>query len=282
MSGYAAEEVIGNQPRMFRSGLTPDETYRAMWAALNSGSGWSGEFINRHKDGSTYVEKIQISPIPDREGVIRFYFSIAEDQSRQHEFEQRLATLTSTDLLTGLPNRAGFLGLAALPMHGAAQNGHGLAVVDLDIDDFETVNRRLGADLADRLLIELGRRLTDSVRETDIVARLGSDEFGLLLAVPEAPSASDLTEVSNRLLSAIRPPFALGQQTIEVTASIGIACAPADGSDIGKLLTQAAAAAQTAKRGGGDSFIRFDPALARVDSGPARIAWRVAPRGRAQ
>ncbi|MBK8115418.1 MAG: EAL domain-containing protein [Candidatus Accumulibacter sp.] len=267
MSGYAAEEVIGNQPRMFRSGLTPDETYRAMWAALNSGSGWSGEFINRHKDGSTYVEKIQISPIPDREGVIRFYFSIAEDQSRQREFEQRLATLTSTDLLTGLPNRAGFLDLAALSMRSAAQNGHGLAVVDLDIDDFEAVNRRLGSDLADRLLIELGRRLTDSVRETDVVARLGSDEFGLLLAIPEAPSASDLTEVSNRLLTAIRPPFALGQQAIEVTASIGIACAPADGSDIGELLTLAAAAAQTAKRGGGDSFIRFDPALARVDSG---------------
>jgi diguanylate cyclase (GGDEF)-like protein/PAS domain S-box-containing protein len=271
ITGYSVDEVIGRRPRMFGSGLTPDDTYRAMWAALNAGGSWSGEFINRHKDGRTYVEKIQIAAIPDCDGVVRFYFSIAEDLSQQRDFDRRLEALSSTDVLTGLPNRAGFLSIASLAMHRASAAGHGLAVVDLDVDDFETVNRALGAGLADGLLIEIGRRLTATVREDDLVARLGSDDFGLLLSIPESPTASDCAEVSNRLLAAIRPPFTLGQRTIEVTASIGIACAPADGGDAGELLTRAASAAQNAKRAGGDRMARFDPALASEDSGRRQL-----------
>jgi diguanylate cyclase (GGDEF)-like protein/PAS domain S-box-containing protein len=267
ITGYTADEVIGSQPRMFGSGLTPDDTYRAMWAALNAGGSWSGEFINRHKDGGTYVEKIQIAAILDRDGVVRFFFSIAEDLSKQRDFDRRLEALSSTDVLTSLPNRAGFLGIASLAMHRVSAAGHGLAVVDLDIDDFETVNRSLGAGLADCLLIEIGHRLAATVREDDLVARLGSDDFGLLLNIPESPTATDCAEISSRLLAAIRPPFTLGQRTIAVTASIGIACAPGDGDDAGELLTRAVGAAQNAKRAGGDRMARFDPALASEDSG---------------
>ena len=266
MTGYAADEVIGRRPQMFRSGLTPDETYQAMWVALGAGLTWRGEFVNRHKDGTIYTERKTISPIVDQAGRCSFYFAIGEDSSKQHEAEMRLLELSSTDALTGLRNRAGFLVELARLAQRASAARTGIAVVHLDVDDFSSVNRLLAHDDADRVLVEIGRRLDATVREADVVARLGSDEFGLLLPAPEVPLAAHCEEVSSRLLAAIRPPFVVGERTIELTMSIGIACFPADGSDAGELLASAASATQLAKRDGGDSAVTFDRAAGGEDA----------------
>lgn len=265
-SGYSAAELIGQQPQIFASGLTPEATYREMWAALNAGATWNGEFINRRRDGTIYSEKKTISPIGDPQGQLRFYFSIGEDLSKQRAFEKRLEALTSTDVLTGLRNRSGFLSELTCMAQHAADAKAGIAVVHLDVDGFDSINRLLGHEQADDLLVEIGRRLDDSVRGADVVARLGSDEFGLLLSVPESPSADDYSEVSERLLVAIRQPFTVGGRTIEITPSIGIAGFPADGREAGDLLACAASATQKAKRAGGDTIARFDSALAIEDS----------------
>ncbi len=266
MSGYSAAEVLGQPPRMFRSGMTPDETYRSMWAAFDAGSSWSGEFINRRKDGVLYVEKKYITPIPGRDGAVGYYFSIGEDQSRQHEFERRIEAMSHTDLLTGLPNRRGFLrALDEAIDQGPA--GRGLMIFAIDIDEFETLNRVLGSERADQVLKLLGSRVRDGLswREKTVVARLGSDEFGILLPLAEAPSESDCAEVANRLLAAIRQPFVVDERPTQISVSIGIACYPYDGIDAGELLGNAASATQKAKRAGGDGVARFDSALARAD-----------------
>jgi diguanylate cyclase (GGDEF)-like protein/PAS domain S-box-containing protein len=269
MSGYSAEEVVGRQPRMFRSGLTPDETYNAMWAALGSGVSWSGELINRRKDGQVFTERLSISPIDDHDGQLRFYFAIGEDSSRQRELETRLALVTRSDALTGLHNRVGFVNeLARLTRCPAVATAAAtrIAVVHIDIDDFESINRTFGHETGDRLLVEFGRRLADSVPEADAVARLGNDEFGLLLSVPEENSGDSYDELSSLLLAALRPAFVIGEQTFEVSSSLGFACFPADGKEPGELLAGAASATRVAKRDGGNSAARFDGQLNTEDS----------------
>ncbi|HQC81100.1 MAG TPA: EAL domain-containing protein [Accumulibacter sp.] len=268
-SGYAAEEVIGNTPHLFSSGKTPKETYRSMWATLNAGSSWTGEFVNRRKDGTIYVEKKHIAPLSNRDGVIGFYFSISEDQLKLSEFERRIEALSSSDLLTGLLNRAGFLRAITHATTGGGE--HGLMVVAIDIDGFDTLNRILGSERADRLLVALGGRIKDVVRDVDVVARLGSDEFGVLLPFSDAPSESDCAEVASRLLGAIRQPFPLDDRPTEVCASIGIACFPSDGHDASELLACAASAMQKVKRAGGDAVARFDSALATADFGAREL-----------
>ncbi|HNI73819.1 MAG TPA: EAL domain-containing protein, partial [Accumulibacter sp.] len=264
MSGFSTAEVLGNQPRLFRSGMTPVETYQSMWESLNAGVSWTGELINRRKDGTLHVEKKFIAPIPHRDGSVNYYFSISEDLSQKHELEQRIERLSHTDLLTGLPNRRGFLRSAEESIDdGKADSG--LMVVAIDIDEFETHNRILGPECADHLLIALGRRLRDAFREQVVVARLGSDEFGVLLPFAAPPGESDCAEVANRLLSAIRQPFVLDDRPTQVSASIGIACFPFDGVDAGEVLGNAASATQKAKRVGGDTVARFDSALATAD-----------------
>ena len=109
ISGYSAEDLIGSSPRLFRSGLTPEATYRELWAALHAGTVWTGEFTNQRKDGAIYRQRMTISPIVDDQGCVSSYFSIAEEVSKERELEDRLEALTSTDALTGLHNRAGFM-----------------------------------------------------------------------------------------------------------------------------------------------------------------------------
>ncbi|WP_291982182.1 EAL domain-containing protein [Candidatus Accumulibacter sp. ACC005] len=261
MTGYAAEDVIGRKPQMFRSGLTPESTYKEMWATLGGGSSWSGELINQRKDGEVFAERITISPITDQEGQVSFYFAIGEDSTQQRALEKRLEAFTSTDALTGLRNRVGFLAeLTRLVTHIADDNT-GIAVVHIDIDNFDSVNRLLGHEQGDRLLIDIGQRLADAVREADVVARLGSDEFGLLLIVPDIAAGDDYEEISRRLQAALRPTFHSGERTIDVTPSIGFACFPVDGEDPGDLLARASSATQKAKRDGGDGVARFDRLL---------------------
>ncbi len=266
ITGYAASEVLGRTPRMFRSGLTPERTYRELWAALHAGMVWAGEFINQRKNGEIYRERKTISPIVDDQGHTCSYFSIGEDLSTQHDLEERLAALSSIDTLTGLHNRASFLGELTRMTQVAAASGAGVYVVHLDVDHFERVNRLLGQEHADRILVDIARRLSDHVRVGDVVARLGGDEFGLLLAVSEVPSVEPSDEVSDRLLLAIRPPFVVAGREMEVTSSIGIAFFPRDGNDAGDLLARAAGATQTAKRAGGNCVVHFDPILAQEDS----------------
>ncbi|WP_291991493.1 EAL domain-containing protein [Candidatus Accumulibacter sp. ACC003] len=266
MSGYAVDEVLGRQPQMFRSGLTADDTYRELWSALSAGLVWSGEFVNRRKDGELYTEKKTISPIFDQAGRLCFYFAIGEDASRQREVEKRLQALSTTDMLTGLRNRSGFLADLTRLTQQATAAKTGVAVVHLNIDDFSSVNRLLAHEDADRVLVDIGRRLDATVRDADVVARLGNDDFALVLSAPGFKLTEHCEDVSERLLAALRAPFVVGAQTIELTTSLGIACFPGDGLDAGELLARATSATRAGKRDGGDTAVRFDQAAISDDA----------------
>ncbi len=156
------------------------------------------------------------------------------------------------DLLTGLPNRILFNERLLISLANARSNREKLAVMFLDLDRFKKINDTLGHEVGDRLLKAVALRLTDCIRDTDILARWGGDEFTLLL--PKISSAECSAETAQRILDALKPPFLLGNDYLHITSSIGIALYPDDGEDAETLIKNADAALYSAKAKGRNNY----------------------------
>ncbi len=190
LTGYAPDEVIGRNPRMLKTGLTPPETYKELWSTLLAGREWRGEFCNRKKDGRQYWETASISPVANALGEITHFVAIKEDITDRKLAEERLREQSVSDELTGLANRRGFMLLAQQQIKAAQRTGKALALVFADLDRLKWINDTLGHSEGDRAIQDTARILRNSFRASDIVARLGGDEFVVLS--PEATEQSEL------------------------------------------------------------------------------------------
>lgn len=253
-TGYTAAEAIGKNPRMLHSGKTLSSTYKNMWSSLSRGESWKGEFINRHKDGSEYIQAIHVSPIRQADGNITNYMAIEEDITDRKRAEKRIHYLANFDPLTGLPNRMQLEERAKFALSLVKRNQGNLAVMFIDIDHFKDINDTLGHSIGDLLLIELSKRLQRVLREEDIIARLGGDEFIVLLPGSDASGAE---QVSQKLLDAVTQPFMIEQHELTVTASIGISLYPEDGDTLEVLSKNADIAMYRAKEDGRDNYRFF-------------------------
>jgi len=177
----------------------------------------------------------------------------------QRQVEDTIRHQASHDLLTGLPNRLLFNDRLSLALANTQQQGEMLAVVFLDLDGFKTINDTLGHAMGDRLLQSVAKRLSSCLREGDLVARWGGDEFTLLLA--PITCAKDASQVAQQILGNLNIPFILDAQELYVKASIGIALAPYDGEDAETLLKNADAAMYRAKQQGRNSYQMYTPAI---------------------
>ena len=182
--------------------------------------------------------------------------------------QERLHRQAFYDSLTGLPNRALFVDRLAHALALAARRNETLAVACLDLDRFKIVNDTLGHDAGDRLLCDIGRRLAHCARESDTVARMGGDEFMMIL--PGVRDAGQAAAAARRILGALRPALELAGHELCVSASIGLTLYPRDGDDVGTLMRNADRAMYRAKDGGKDDFRLFSPAD--DDGGPSRLA----------
>lgn len=165
---------------------------------------------------------------------------------------QRVEYLAYHDNLTDLPNRAFFTRLLTQHMSEARRYDRRLALLFLDLDRFKTINDSFGHDAGDELLKEIGRRLRESVRESDIIARLGGDEFVILL--PEITAARQVMPVADNILAAVGKPFTLAGQEFRITVSIGVTLFPGDGEDEQTLMKNADVAMYHAKEQGKNNF----------------------------
>jgi diguanylate cyclase (GGDEF)-like protein len=165
---------------------------------------------------------------------------------------QRIEYLAYHDNLTDLPNRALFSRFLTQGMQYARRYEKQLALLFLDLDHFKVINDSLGHDTGDELLQELGRRLRESVRESDIVARLGGDEFVILL--PEIREGSQAQPVAEKILAVVGSPFTFAGQEFRITISIGIALYPHDGEDEQTLMKNADTAMYHAKERGRNNY----------------------------
>lgn len=251
-SGYTAVEAQGQHTSILSSGKTKPEVYTDLWNTIQSGQSWQGEFQNRRKDGSLFWEYAHISPIFDGQGRIRHYLGVKEDVTLRKVQEEKILHQAHYDSLTGLPNR--FLALDRLSqiVRTAQRENHLSAVLFLDLDDFKKVNDTLGHEVGDQVIEEAAHRVRESIRENDTVGRLGGDEFIVLLA--HLHERVDAQRVAEKILSAFRTVFKLGDREILLTASIGIAIYPDDGDTSKILLRNADTAMYHSKSLGRNAF----------------------------
>jgi diguanylate cyclase (GGDEF)-like protein/PAS domain S-box-containing protein len=270
-SGYSAEEVIGKNPRILKSGLTPRETFDAMWKALTAGRVWRGELCNRRKNGELYWILATTSPLQDSAGRTTHYVGVQEDITARKQMEEELRLAARTDRLTGLINRGLFCDrLEQALLRRRRHRDYHFAVLFLDLDRFKLVNDTFGHEAGDRLLVEVAERLRSAVRCNDSIsrhtrghsaARFGGDEFVLLLDGITGPE--DAAGVAERLLNVLSQPFRIGQAEVEVftPASIGIVTSAMPAESAEEILRNADIALYEAKLRGKGRYVMFDHSM---------------------
>ena len=181
ITGYSAEEVIGQNPRILQSGRHDAAFYQAMWSALLGTGKWSGEIWDKRKNGEIYPKFMTITAVYDDKQQVTHYVAVSSDISQRKQSEQEIHQLAFYDPLTKLPNRRLLLDRLQQAMAVSMRNGRHGALLFLDLDHFKTINDTQGHAMGDLLLIEVAHRLQTCVREGDSVARLGGDEFVVVL-----------------------------------------------------------------------------------------------------
>jgi diguanylate cyclase (GGDEF)-like protein/PAS domain S-box-containing protein len=257
VTGYPAEEVIGKNPRLLSSGTHPPEFYREFWGTLISTGSWQGEIWNRRKNGELYVEWLSVNRVLDNMGRLTHHVAAFSDISKRKAVEEKVHHLAHYDPLTDLPNRALFSDRLQQALIAARRDKTHMALMYLDLDQFKPVNDTFGHAVGDLLLKEAAQRMQGCMRESDTVARVGGDEFIVLLPTVEAER--DAAAVAEKIRHALNRPFALVGHSLHVSSSIGIAVYPEHGSDEKSLVKNADTAMYYAKESGGDNVRLYQP-----------------------
>lgn len=270
ITGYSREEVLGRNCR-FLQGDQPDPAVsQRIRRELEAQRDFHMTLCNYRKDGSPFWNDLYISPVRDDTQQVSHYIGILNDISAEREYESRLAYHADHDVLTGLANRHYLerrLRQSCTPSPGQQQR---IALLYLDLDDFQSINDSLGHELGDRILVEVAARLVQQVRRSDIVARIGGDAFIVMLPEPD-----DIIAIVERLLKAVARPYFIDQSELHLTASIGIALHDGSGAP-DQLIQQADLAMYQAKRRGRNTYFWFSREL------DARVSHRVALRSALQ
>ena len=260
ISGYSRGELLGQDHRILNSGTHSREFFREMYRCISSGEVWRAELCNKSKSGALYWVDTVITPQLGIDGKPVAYMAIRIDITARKRAEAQISYAATHDALTGLANRAALLErMSEALLHMQQQQGT-LTAYMLDLDGFKQVNDTLGHAAGDSLLKELACRLKSSIRETDMVARLGGDEFAII-QTDAADQREDAIELAVRLLEIAAEPFRLDGQDVCIGTSIGIALAPANGTNAGELLKKADLALYKVKSEGRNSFSFFEEDL---------------------
>ena len=209
--------------------------------------------LNRSKE-STIVAEISCNCTTDADGLVNGHIMMFNDITVRTINEERLIKLAKYDVLTGLSNRSKFHDFTEGKIAYCAHNEKKLALLFIDIDHFKNVNDAMGHDAGDELLVDLAERLRQCVRETDLVARIGGDEFAITLL--EMGSPNQVTRIVRHILEVIGKPFQIQDREVTVSASVGISLYPESGSDL-KTLTQTADTAMYQAKIDGRNTYRF-------------------------
>lgn len=245
----------GQTPRILKSGRHTVQFYRTLWDTIADGRVWRGHLCNRHQSGELLDVDQTITPIRDEHDGISHYFVVYVDRSGRLHNENALAQPVLVDSLTGLPNRDHFQARLGEALARSRRSGKAVGVLLLNLDQFKSVNDRYGQGSGDDLLGQVGRRLTSTLRDTDLVARLSGDAFAML--IEDMTSQEQAIDSSQRLLELLTAPFNVRGALAQLTASIGIAISGASASTPERLLHHADVAMLGAKARGGSSCFQF-------------------------
>ena len=253
LSGYSGREILGRTPSFLKSGRQDASYYSEMWNTVRSGKVWRGKLVERRKDGTLFVVEETITPLMDPSGNITHFIAIQHDLTLREKERERTHFLAYHDSLTGLANRAFLLKFLEEVISVAKREGHMVGVLFLDLDEFKGVNDRLGHRVGDRLLKAVAERLNSAVRKTDMVARIGGDEFVIVQADLENPESVQV--LGQKLVNRIGQPYNFHGVKVNIKTSVGIAIYPQHGNEPERLLTLADRAMYKAKKAGGNGYL---------------------------
>lgn len=259
ITGYTLDEVVGRRMNVLSSGRHDKEFFRAMWQSIQETGSWDGEIWNRRKDGNEYVEKLTITTTFNEDGSVRCRVGMFSDITEQKQHDDRIWHHAHFDLLTGLPNRLMLQEGLDAKMVYAEHTGAAFALLYLDLDLFKDINDTLGHAQGDELLRQVAGRLLGCVRRSDLVVRLGGDEFCIV-----ADAMSDEEEVRGlceKIVRTIAEPYVLGEDRGLISVSIGVAFYPRDGKTHEELIHHADLAMYHAKSLGRNCYSVFTPVM---------------------
>lgn len=263
LTGYSAQEMLGQTPKLLSSGRHDKAFFKAMWDVLKETGHWQGEIWNRHKNGLVFAEWLSISAVTAPDGSVSHYVGTYADITENKDAVAEIHRLAYYDPLTHLPNRRMLQDRLGQELSAVARKRVHGAILFLDLDNFKSLNDTRGHDAGDQLLVEVARRLRAAVREGDIVGRLGGDEFVVLLQdlSVEAETAAIQTKlIGEKVLDELIRPYKFDEYEFQCSASIGIRLYREQGT-VEELLRHADIAMYQAKTSGGKSLCFFDPAM---------------------
>jgi diguanylate cyclase (GGDEF)-like protein/PAS domain S-box-containing protein len=255
ITGYSAEEALGKNPRLLKSDRHDQEFYRQMWGTLRSEGFWQGEIWNRRKNGEIYPEWLTITSVRDPLGQVTNYVAVFHDMSDVRQVEEQLRFKSNYDALTGLPNRALLLERLESALSQNRRHMQTVALLAIDIDNFKHINECLGHNLGDLLLLEAAKRCRELLRQDITIARLGGDDFYIILE--EQKEESRAAQLAEELIASLSRSFMVGPHQLFITVSIGITFAPADGDSPESLIRNAETAMYQAKEQGKNRYRLF-------------------------
>ncbi|MFE6168063.1 EAL domain-containing protein [Viridibacillus arvi] len=252
VTGYKKEEVVGHSPAILQSGIHASDFYKSMWNELYSKGEWQGEIWNRRKTGDVYPEWLSIMEVRNKQGEVTNYCGVFSDLTEQKDVEDELEKRAMTDSLTGVSNRFAYTERMRVLLESSSTRSYQHAVLFLDLDRFKQINDTLGHAVGDYLLVEVVKRIQSLLKNKDILARYGGDEFVITLTNIHHPR--EAVHLAEMIIQLLEQPFAVEDQNLYVSTSIGISIYPNDGDDTEVLLTKADKAMYFAKQNGRGQF----------------------------
>jgi diguanylate cyclase (GGDEF)-like protein/PAS domain S-box-containing protein len=263
LTGFTNDEVVGKNMAILSSGLQSEHFYKTMWKAIETRGYWQGEIRNRRKNGHLYTEWLSIASVRNAEGLVTNYVGTFYDITAAKASQEEMHRLAFHDELTHLPNRRLLQEHMEHTLALNSRNGKLSALLFIDLDHFKAINDTRGHEAGDLLLIQAARRMQSLVREGDTVARVGGDEFVVLLEGLDSTmnaAAAQAQLVGEKLLAMLATPYAIRDFKFRCTASIGIRMV-SFGDHASQLLTHADLAMYEAKKYGRNSLRFFDPTM---------------------
>jgi diguanylate cyclase (GGDEF)-like protein/PAS domain S-box-containing protein len=264
ITGYAAEDVIGQKPKILRSGRQDKVFYSTMWRSIYKTGAWEGEIWNRRKNGQVYPEYLTITAVKDTNGIVSNYVAMLTDITKSKAASNQIESLAFYDPLTSLPNRRLLTDRLKQALVGSTRREENGALLLLDLDYFKTLNDSLGHDVGDLLLQQVAQRISRCISEGDTAARIGGDEFVVLLedlSGQAFEAASQAEVIAQKILCSLNQPYHLDGHDYHGSPSIGATLFNDPEAGIDVILKQADIAMYQAKTDGRNAIRFYDPKM---------------------
>jgi len=252
MFGYEEEELVGQEPMIISSVKQDRSFYKRMWYSLTRRDRWTGKIYNKTKSGKVLPIWLTITVVRDKIGAIANFIAIYTNLEEIVEMEEKADFLAYHDSLTHLPNRANFEREIVRVFDVAKDNHEMIAILFIDLDRFKVINDTLGHHVGDEMLVYLAKRIKNILRKDDLFARIGGDEFVIILE--SLKTRKNAAMMAEKILSVVREPIQVQNYHLNTSASIGIALYPDDGLEKSEIIKHADSAMYYAKEKGKDRY----------------------------